>query len=83
MRLTKANRQKLLDNNEGFTEHTSYESRNHSYSREYKVEDGKLHIHESGETSWADSDYEKDWIADEDETHRFLYENQYKMNCDE
>lgn len=36
-RLTKLNRQKILDQNEGFTANTSYDSRNSSYDRQYMV----------------------------------------------
>lgn len=50
-RLTKLNRQKILDQNEGFTANTSYDSRNSSYDRQYTVKGGKLHIQESGKTS--------------------------------
>lgn len=45
-RLTKANRQKVLDQNEEFTVNTSYDSRNSSYERQYTVKGGKLHIQE-------------------------------------
>ena len=58
-RLTKLNRQKILDQNEGFTANTSYDSRNSSYDRQYMVKGGKLYIQESGKTSWADSRYKK------------------------
>lgn len=51
-RLTKLNRQKILDQNEGFTVNTSYDSRNSSYDRQYMVKGGKLYIQESGKTSW-------------------------------
>lgn len=81
-RLTKKNRQRILDQNEGFTANTSYDSRNSSYDRQYTVTEGKLHIQESGKTSWADSRYDKEWIASDEEVHRFLYDNQCKMNTD-
>lgn len=81
-KLTKAVREKILKQNDGYTDHTSYNSRNHSYERDYKVSDGKLHIRERGKTSWADSRYDKSWEASEDETHRYLYENQWKMNTE-
>ena len=63
VRLTKLNRQKILDQNEGFTANTSYDSRNSSYDRQYTIKGGKLHIQESGKTSWADSRYNKEWVA--------------------
>ena len=81
-RLTKKNRQRILDQNEGFITNTSYDSRNSSYDRQYTVAEGKLHIRESGKTSWSDSRYDKEWIASDEETHRFLYDNQWKMNTD-
>ena len=81
-RLTKLNRQKILEQNEGFTANTSYDSRNSSYDRQYTVKGGKLHIQESGKTSWADSRYNKEWVATDEETHRFLYDNQWRMNTD-
>ena len=59
-RLTKVNRQKILDQNEGFVATTSYDSRNSSYDRKYTVKDGKLHIQESGKSSWADSRYNEE-----------------------
>ena len=68
-RLTKLNRRKILDQNEGFVANTSYDSRNSSYDRQYTVKGGKLHIQESGKT------YYKEWIATDEETHRFLYDN--------
>lgn len=81
-RLTKANRQKILNQNEGFEANTSYDSRNSSYDRQYTVRGGELHIRESGKTSWADSRYDREWIASDKEVHRFLYENQWQMNTD-
>ena len=43
MRLTKNIREKILRQNEGFITQTSYDSRNCSYDRTYKVQDGKVH----------------------------------------
>ena len=80
MRLTKEVRQKLLELNEGYTTHTSYEARNFSESRTYTIRDGKLHIRAGGKTSWADSRYTDEWVADEGETHRFLYSNLGRLN---
>ena len=39
-----------------------------------------VYIQESGKTSWADSRHNKEWIATDKETHRFLYDNQWRMN---
>lgn len=75
VRLTKLNRQKILDQNERFTANTSYDSRNSSYDHQYTIKGGKLHIQESGKTFWADNRYNKEWVATDEETHRFLYDN--------
>lgn len=82
-RLTKAVRQKLLESNEGFTTRTYYEGRNSREERIYTISNGQLHIRAIGKTSWADSRYENEWIASDEEVHRFLYAHQYEMNTDE
>ena len=71
-RLTKAVRQKLLENNEGFTTRTYYEGRNSREERIYTISGGQLHIRAIGKTSWADSRYENEWVASDEEVHRFL-----------
>ena len=40
-------------------------------------------IQAKGNTSWADSRYEKEWVADDEATHRFLYNNLGVLNTDE
>jgi len=82
MRLTKTVRQDILNQNEGFTTRTSYDSKNSEYERIYTISCGQLHIHEIGKTSWAGSRYDKEWIADEEETHRFLYNYLGLLNTD-
>ena len=89
VRLTKENRKKLLEQNEGFTQRTFNDQRNFEETRIYKIKDGLLHIREIGKTSWADSRYEDEWIAsdkervaDDEETHRFLYKWLRKLNKD-
>ena len=81
-RLTKAVRQKLLDQNEGFTRGTYYEGRNSREERVYKISGGQLHIRATGKTSWADSRYDDEWVASDEEAHRFMYEHQHEMNTD-
>lgn len=81
-RLTKEVRQKILDQNEGFQKRTYQEGRNFEEERIYTVSGGKLHIREIGNTSWSDSRYDNDRIADEDETHRFWYKYSHEMNLD-
>ncbi len=82
MRLTKAIRKKLLEKNDGLEIRSSYDSRNSEYERFYKIKDGELHIREIGKTSWADSRYDDEWIADEEQTHRFLYNYLCKLDTD-
>ena len=48
LRLTKAIREKLLQQNAGFTRSTYYDSKNFEEKRIYKIIDGVLHIHEEG-----------------------------------
>ena len=81
-RLTKAVRQKLLDNNEGFSTRTYYEGRNSREERIYTISGGQLHIRAIGKTSWADSRYENEWVASDEEVHRFLYAHQGEMDTD-
>ena len=79
MRLTESVRNMLLALNEGFTCTTSYSSRNHSYDRRYLIQAGKLIIRETGKTSWADSRYDRTWVADKDELLRFLRDNLQRL----
>lgn len=83
VRLTKKVRQQLLDQNDGFTERTSFDSRNHSWTRDYKIDSGKLKIRERGKTSWSDSRYDKTWEADDKEVHSFLYKVLYALRYDD
>lgn len=80
MRLTKSNIQKILNNNEGYTSKTSFKSKNNSYTRNYLIQAGKLIIREVGKTCWSDSRYDKTWEANEEETHRFLYNNKRELS---
>lgn len=80
MRLTKAIRKQLLLQNEGFSTSASFDSKNSEYERKYTIEGGRLHICENGKTSWADSNYSKEWYANDEETHRFLYKYKERLN---
>ena len=82
VRLTKRNRQRLLEQNEGFTTSSSYDSKNSTYEREYQIVGGKLLIQEIGKTSWSDSRYDNSWVANDEEVHRFLYKYLWKLNTD-
>lgn len=79
-RLTMAVRQKILDQNEGFSTKTYFEGKNSREERIYTISRGKLHIRSIGKTSWADSRYDNERIASDEETHRFLYEHQWEMD---
>lgn len=79
LRLTKAVRQQLLDDNDGFTTSTYYEGNNFREQRDYRIEDGALHIRARGKTSWADSRFDDEWVADDEETHRFLYKHKDEL----
>jgi len=75
-------RQRILEQNEGFSKRTYYEGRNSREERIYTISGGALHIRAVGKASWADSGYDNNWIASDEETHRFLYEHQWEMNLD-
>jgi hypothetical protein len=75
MRLTKKLRQQLLDQNQGFETSTHYSDKNFTEHRQYQIADGELHIRSTGKTSWADSRFSKEHVADEDQTRRFLRDN--------
>ena len=59
-----------------------YDSRNYSFDRRYNIRDGKLHVEETRKTSWADSREERKWVADEKETHDFLYKHKDDLDLD-
>lgn len=72
MRFTKDVIQKLLDINEGFEKTKSFSDRNFRETNHYLIKGGKLLVRSVGKTSWADSSYEKNTIADIEQTRRFL-----------
>jgi hypothetical protein len=83
MRLTKqVIQQQLLNQNEGFKRTKSFTSRNSSYDNYYEIVNGELHVRSVGKTSWADSRYDTDAVADEDRTRRFLRDNLHLLNTD-
>lgn len=82
VRLTSSTRQRILEQTEGFTRKTYSEERNSREERIYTISGGVLHIRVVGKTSWADSRYDKEWIASDDEAHRFLYKYKREMNLD-
>ena len=81
-RLTKKVRQQILDQNNGRSIRTYYEGRNFREERVYTIRNGQLFIRETGDTSWADSKYDQERLAGDDETHRFLYKHCDELNLD-
>ncbi len=71
-RMTKAVVTKLLELNEGFATSTHYAAKNFSETRHYVVRGGQLFIRSVGKTSWADSRFDKEILADADQVRRFL-----------
>lgn len=80
MKLTKEIRNKLVELNEGLSITTQYKAKNIRETRTYQIMNGALCVRAKGRTSWADSHYDKEWIADEEETHRFLKQNLSALN---
>ena len=85
MRFTKGNRQKVLNDNEGFSTTTSYSGRNFQDDRTYSIADGKLSIRAKGKTAWADSRFDDTNIygADDEETKRFLRRFRDQLNLED
>ena len=82
VRLTKKVRQQLLDQNDGFQATTDYSAKNFSETKEYTVTNGELHIRSRGKTSWADSRFDNETVADEEQTRRLLHKNLDDLNTD-
>lgn len=82
MRLTKNVRQELLNKNEGFETSTHYSGKNSSETRRYLITGGELRIRSTGKTSWADSRYDTEVVADDEQTRRFLGNYLYELNTD-
>lgn len=64
--------QKLLDMNEGFAKTTNRKDRNFKQTNHYLIKGGKLLIRSVGKTSWSDSRFDNNTIADIDQTRKFL-----------
>lgn len=72
MRLTKDVIRKILDMNEGFIKTTRFVGKNFKEENRYLIKGGKLIIRSIGKTSWADSRFDNNTIADIEQTRRFL-----------
>jgi hypothetical protein len=82
MRLTESVRRQLLAQNEGFEATTHFDSKNSAWTRRYRIEGGQLRFRETGKTSWADSRYDNEYVADDDQTGRFLREDLGELNTE-
>lgn len=82
MRLTKVVIQQILDQNEGFTDRTSFQSKNLSYTNYYRISNGQLYTRSVGKTSWSDSRFDDEGVCDLDQTRRFIRNNLYGLNSD-
>ena len=71
-----------MKQNEGFSRRTYNKQRNFEETRIYTIIKGLLYIREIGKTSWADSRYDNERVATDEETHRFLYKFLSKLNKD-
>ena len=82
MRLNQRIVERLLALNEGFEETTHYRSKNFTESRMYRIVDGVLHYRCVGNTSRADSRFDKPYVADAEQTRRFLRSVLGKLRTD-
>lgn len=82
LRLNEDVRRALLVKNEGFTDSTSYSSKNFSEDRRYEITGGELHVHSNSNTSWAASRNSSDYVADAKTAHRFLSKNLHRLDTD-
>lgn len=82
IRLTKSVRQQLLDQNDGYTDQTYYRGENFREQRDYEIRDGQLHVRSRGKTSWADSRFDEEFVADDEQTRRFLRNNLRALNTE-
>lgn len=81
-RFTKKVVQTLLNQNEGFERTTYFEDRNFRENNHYRISGGDLYIRKSGKTSWADSHFEHEEIADVEQARRFLIKFYDDLNSD-
>lgn len=71
VRLTKPVVEMLMKLNDGFEASTYFQGKNFREERRYRISDGELRYRSIGKTSWADSRFDKEYVADKDQTLRF------------
>ena len=83
LRLTKDVREAIIRNNVGFSYTSHSDLRNSSEYTTYSIpSDGQLHIRRKGKCSWADSRYDYESIATDEETRRFIRGHINMLNTD-
>ena len=80
LRLTEKVIQQILNMNEGFSKTTHQSQRNFSETRNYLIKGGKLLVDSASKTSWADSRKNLSYVADVDQTRRFLNKYLHQLN---
>ncbi|MET9365659.1 hypothetical protein ABZX93_32760 [Streptomyces sp. NPDC006632] len=80
--MTSEARQQLLLQNEDFELTTGFSGGNFTEYRRYWVTGGELRYRSSGKTSWADSRFDGEYVATDEQTHRFLREHLDELNTD-
>jgi len=80
LRLTEKVIQQILNMNEGFTKTTYQRQKNCSAARKYLIKGGKLLVNCDSKTSWADSGKNYFYVADIDQTRRFLNKYLHLLN---
>ncbi len=81
-RLTEQVIDNILRENEGYTAHTHYDSRNFSCDYYYTIHDGDLYRRDVGDTSWSDSDFDVTNICDYATARRFIKNEGLDWNLD-
>lgn len=81
-RFTKNVLQTLIDQNKGFGKATNYKGKNFREENHYTISDGELHIRSTGKTSWSDSHFDEERVADENQTRNFLKKFFNDLNSD-
>ncbi|KGP73750.1 hypothetical protein [Pontibacillus yanchengensis] len=81
-RFTKEVIQTLLDQNEGFERTTYYKDRNFREDNHYRISGGNLYIRRIGKTSWSDSKFDEEELADVEQARKFVKKFYDDLNCD-
>ncbi|MER5481312.1 hypothetical protein ABT026_30685 [Streptomyces sp. NPDC002734] len=80
--MTEAVLRQLLEQNEGFEDETTTRQKNFQERRQYRITGGQLRYRATGKTSWADSRFDDEYVATDDQARRFLRPRLDKLNTD-